>query len=59
MASSAAVAMSIPKELWRMVDYLYHCACDVPGLWTDKGVEGEEAIIRDMLDQGIPFPELE
>ena len=42
-----------------MVDYLYHCACDVPGLWTDKGVEGEEAIIRDMLDQGIPFPELE
>ena len=42
-----------------MVDYLYHRGCCVPGLWTDKGVEGEEAIIRDMLDQGIPFPELE
>ena len=59
IASTAAAAMSIPKELWRMVDYLYHRGCNTTGLWTDKGVEGEEAIIRDMLDQGIPFPELE
>ena len=51
--------MSIPKELWRMVDYLYQCGCDASGLWTDKGIESEEEIIRDMLDEGKPFQGIE
>lgn len=51
--------MSIPKELWRMVDYLYQCGYDASGLWTDKGVESEEEIIRDMLDEGKPFQGIE
>ena len=59
MASSAPVAMAIPKELWRMVDYLLQCGCDTPGLWTDKGVEGEDALIRDQLDEGEPFTGIE
>ena len=48
MANGSPV-MAIPKELWRMVDYL----------WPDKGVEGEEEVIRDMLDEGKPFPAIE
>ena len=51
--------MSIPKELWRMVDFLLQKGCETSGLWTDKGVEGEETIIRDALDEGTPFPSIE
>ena len=51
--------MSIPKELWRMVDYLLQAGCETSGLWTDKGIEGEDTIIRDALDEGTPFPSIE
>lgn len=51
--------MAIPKELWRMVDYMMQYSCDSAGLWTDKGVEGEDAVIRDMLDEGRPFEGIE
>ena len=51
--------MAIPKELWRMVDYMLHYGCESAGLWTDKGVEGEDAVIRDMLDEGRPFEGIE
>ena len=56
---AAPVAMAIPKELWRMVDYLLQTGCETAGLWTDKGVEGEETVIRDALDKGEPFPSIE
>lgn len=56
---SAPVVMAIPKELWRMVDYLLQAGCDTAGLWTDKGVEGEETVIRDALDEGEAFPAIE
>ena len=51
--------MAIPKELWRMVDYMMQYGCDSAGLWTDKGVEGDDALIRDMLDEGRPFEGIE
>lgn len=53
------VAMAIPKELWRMVDCLLKTGCETTGLWTDKGVEGEDTVIRDALDEGTPFPAIE
>ena len=59
IAPNAPVAMAIPKELWRMVDFLLKCGCDTPGLWTDKGLEGEDAVIRDLLDEGAPFEKIE
>lgn len=55
ISSNSPVAMAIPKELWRMVDYMMQYGCDSAGLWTDKGIEGEDALIRDMLDEGRPF----
>ena len=56
---AAPVAMAIPKELWRMVDYLLKAGCNTTGLWTDKGMEGDEVLIRDALDEGTPFPAIE
>ena len=59
ISSASPVAMAIPKELWRMVDYMMQYGCDSAGLWTDKGLEGEDAVIRDMLDEGRPFEGIE
>lgn len=42
-----------------MVDYMMQYGCDSAGLWTDKGIEGEDALIRDMLDEGRPFEGIE
>ena len=56
---TAPVVMAIPKELWRMVDYLLKAGCETSGLWTDRGIEGEDVIIRDALDEGIHFPSIE
>ena len=56
---TAPVVMAIPKELWRMVDYLLKAGCETSGLWTDRGIEGEDVIIRDALDPGILFPSIE
>ena len=33
-----------------MVDYLVNRGSAVPGLWTDRGVVGEDVKIRDCLD---------
>ena len=42
-----------------MVDYMMQYGSDSAGLWTDKGIEGEDALIRDMLDEGRPFEGIE
>ena len=55
---SAAVAMAVPKELWRMVDYLVNRGSAVPGLWTDRGVAGEDVTIRDCLDENRAFGDI-
>ena len=56
---TAPVAMAVPKELWRMVDYLVNRGSAVPGLWTDRGVPGEDVKIRDCLDENRPFEDIE
>ena len=56
---TAPVAMAVPKELWRMVDYLVNRGSAVPGLWTDRGVAGEDVKIRDCLDENRPFEDIE
>jgi hypothetical protein len=50
--------MALPKELWRMVDFLLSHS-ETTGLWTDKGIEGEDAVIREKLDCGEPFDSIE
>lgn len=56
---TAPVAMAVPKELWRMVDYLVNRGSTVTGLWTDRGVAGEDVKIRDCLDENRPFEAIE
>ncbi|KAM7453933.1 hypothetical protein BLSTO_05312 [Blastocystis sp. subtype 1] len=56
---TAPVAMAVPKELWRMVDYLVNRGSAVPGLWTDRGVAGEDVKIRDCLDENRPFEDID
>lgn len=55
---SAPVAMAVPKELWRMVDYLLNRGSANTGLWTDRGVEGEDVTIRDCLDENRAFGDI-
>ena len=42
-----------------MVDYLVNRGSAVPGLWTDRGVAGEDVKIRDCLDENRPFEDIE
>ena len=55
---SAPVAMAVPKELWRMVDYLLNRGSASTGLWTDRGVECEDVTIRDCLDENRAFGDI-
>ena len=45
--------LSIPKELWWLVDYLYTHSTDDEGLFQESGDEGEMEAIRDLLDTGM------
>ncbi|KAF2070555.1 hypothetical protein CYY_008130 [Polysphondylium violaceum] len=47
--------LSIPKELWRIVDYIYYNGLKEEGLFIESGVTKEMELIRDCLDSGEPF----
>ncbi|KAK8799422.1 hypothetical protein WA158_002637 [Blastocystis sp. Blastoise] len=47
--------MNIPKEMWRMVDYLYKNGLYTKGLWIEKGEEDKIRTIREALDTGDAF----
>jgi len=47
--------LSIPKELWRIVDYIYYNGLKEEGLFKESGVSKEMELIRDCLDSGEPF----
>mmetsp|Transcript_18492 Transcript_18492/g.25929 ORF Transcript_18492/g.25929 Transcript_18492/m.25929 type:complete len:463 (-) Transcript_18492:8-1396(-) len=47
--------LSIPKEIWRMVDFLYKKGMDTENLFLESGVEEEMAIVRECLDTGEDF----
>lgn len=50
-------ALSLPKELWRMVDHLWRSGgLDAEGLFTE-GKAQEIEVIRECLDTGREFPE--
>jgi len=49
--------LSIPKELWRMVDYIFKRGMDQKNLFMTDGVEQEISQIRELLDIGKSFDE--
>ncbi|XP_060547383.1 type II inositol 1,4,5-trisphosphate 5-phosphatase isoform X3 [Pantherophis guttatus] len=44
--------LDVPKELWMMVDHLYHNACQKKDLFQQPGPRAEFPEIRDCLDTG-------
>ncbi|EAL73184.1 RhoGAP domain-containing protein [Dictyostelium discoideum AX4] len=47
--------LSIPKELWRIIDYIYYNGLKEEGLFIKSGVTKEMELIRDCLDTAEPF----
>jgi len=47
--------LSVPKELWRMADYIYKNGLDMEGLFVTAGEFEEMEMIRDCLDEGRDF----
>mmetsp|Transcript_23207 Transcript_23207/g.29607 ORF Transcript_23207/g.29607 Transcript_23207/m.29607 type:complete len:189 (-) Transcript_23207:3-569(-) len=52
LSLNTAVVLSIPKELWRLVDYLHKHSLDTPNLFKEPG-DGEQIDeLVEMLDTG-------
>ncbi|XP_065907240.1 inositol polyphosphate 5-phosphatase OCRL-like isoform X3 [Dysidea avara] len=45
-------SLDIPKELWKLVDYLFGFGLDKENLFTDGGLRSEISAIRELLDTG-------
>ncbi len=55
--ASGVAKLSIPKELWRLVDALWaSSALREKDLFNTPGVPGEAAAIRASLDRGLELP---
>jgi phosphatidylinositol-bisphosphatase len=53
---SSSKILSIPKELWRMVDHIFHQGITEKNLFTTGGSSVEIESIREALDTGESFP---
>ena len=51
-AAAAGAVLSLPKEIWRLVDWLYTRAMDTPGLFLTNGVQAEVEAVIDCIDTG-------
>lgn len=45
---------AVPKEVWRLVDHIWHHGRDEEELFLQRGLKNELAAIRDCLDTGVP-----
>lgn len=52
--ANAEDRLALPKEIWRIVDYLYLCGMDTPGIFAQSG-SSDMAQIRECLDIGASF----
>lgn len=52
--ANAEDRLALPKEVWRIVDYIYLCGMDTPGIFAQSG-SADMAAIRECLDTGAPF----
>lgn len=48
--------LKIPKEIWRLIDYLYHFGLGLDGLFVMPGEENFINTVRHCLDSGTEFP---
>jgi len=59
LSLNTSVVLSIPKELWILVDYLYQNALDTPNLFKDRGNLEEIQEIIELLDTGEDLSKFE
>ncbi|KAJ3431393.1 hypothetical protein M0812_03074 [Anaeramoeba flamelloides] len=48
-------SLFIPKELWKLVNYIYENCLDYPGIFMQQGFSEENKKIRDILDNDVDF----
>merc|ERR1712013_14144 len=51
--------LSIPKELWRLMDHLYKYGMDTESIFIQRGITTEISEIRECLDTGKAFTRYE
>merc|ERR1719474_59798 len=57
--TSIESTLSIPKELWRLMDHLYKYGMDCECIFIQRGINTEISEIRECLDTGKAFPKYE
>jgi phosphatidylinositol-bisphosphatase len=55
LGASVSKALSVPKELWRLIDAIYQKGINTPGLFVESGLRQEVQQIRECLDTEAPF----
>ena len=55
LGTTVSTALSVPKELWRLIDAINHKGIQTPGLFVESGLEDEVNKIRECLDTETPF----
>ncbi|KAJ5073472.1 type 2 inositol 1,4,5-trisphosphate 5-phosphatase [Anaeramoeba ignava] len=53
--TSTKAGLLVPKELWRMFDFIYQHGLDIPNIFIEAGDITEIQYIRECLDTGQPF----
>ena len=57
--TSIETTLSIPKELWRLIDHLYKYGMDAESIFIQRGITTEISTIRECLDTGKAFTRYE
>lgn len=57
--TSIEQTLSIPKELWRLIDHLYKYGMDCENIFISRGLTKEISEIRECLDTGKQFTRYE
>jgi len=57
--TSIESTLSIPKELWRLVDHLYKYGLVTANIFIERGINTEISVIRECLDTGKAFTQYE
>jgi len=55
LSADSSDCLSIPKELWRIIDFIYKKGIDAESLFLHSGVQDELESIREALDTGSSF----
>lgn len=53
--TTSGATLSTPKELWRILDYIYKHGMDKVDLFLNSGLQEDMEHIRELLDTGVSF----